>query len=120
MTSVGDFPPVETPTLARLTINDMQRELTEEISAQMGDMLGNWRVPTNRIISWFPTSRRFKSYGMWFKELMNHEILFSYYEMIKLGEGFHSAQVENLLEAHPLRVVQLSRDCGDSISQSPT
>lgn len=108
MTSVGDFPQVETPILDRLTINDMQRELTEEISAQMGDMLENWRVPTERILSWFPTSRRFKSYGMWFKELMSREILFAYYEMLKLGEGFHSAQIENLSAAHPLRIAQLS------------
>lgn len=108
VTSVGDFPQIETPELSRLTINDMCREFAQEISAQMGDMLENWRVPTERILSWFPTSYRTKSYGMWFKELISHEILFSYYEMLKLGEGFHSAQIENLSAAHPLRVVQLS------------
>ena len=108
LTSAGDFPQIETPELDRLTINEMRREFTEEISAQMIDMLENWRVPTERILSWFPTSRRVKSYGMWFKELMSREILFAYYEMLKLGEGFHSAQVENLAAAHPLRVAQLS------------
>ncbi len=108
LTSVGDFPQIETPELDRLTINDMRREFTEEIAAQMIDMLENWRVPTERILSWFPTSRRIKSYGMWFKELMSREILFAYYEMLKLGEGFHSAQVENLAAAHPLRTAQLS------------
>lgn len=109
LTSVGDFPQIETPELDRLTINEMRREFTEEIAAQMIDMLENWRVPTERILSWFPTSRRTKSYGMWFKELMSREILFAYYEMLKLGEGFHSAQVENLAAAHPLRVAQLSK-----------
>lgn len=108
LTSVGDFPQIETFELDRLTINEMRRELTEEISAQIIDMIENWRVPTERILSWFPTSRRTKSYGMWFRELMRHEILFSYYEMLHLGEGFHSAQVENLSAAHPLRVAQLS------------
>lgn len=108
LTSVGDFPQIETPELSRLTINEMRRSFTEEISAQMVDMLENWRVPTERILSWFPTSRRTKSYGMWFKELMSHEILFAYYEMLKLGEGFHSEQIENLSAAHPLRVAQLS------------
>ncbi|MBR0061091.1 MAG: radical SAM protein, partial [Selenomonadaceae bacterium] len=108
LTSVGDFPQIETPELDRLTINDMRREFTEEIAAQMIDMLENWRVPTERILSWFPTSHRIKNYGMWFKELMGREILFAYYEMLKLGEGFHSAQVENLAAAHPLRVAQLS------------
>lgn len=108
LTSVGDFPQIETFELDRLTINEMRRELTEEISAQIIDMIENWRVPTERILSWFPSSRRTKSYGMWFRELMRHEILFSYYEMLHLGEGFHSAQVENLSVAHPLRVAQLS------------
>ena len=108
ITSVGDFPQIETPELDRLTINEMRREFIKEISAQMIDMLENWRVPTERILSWFPNSRRSKSYGMWFKELMNQNILYSYYELIKLGEGFHSAQVDNLAVAHPLRVAQLS------------
>lgn len=108
LTSVGDFPQIETPELDRLTINDMRREFTEEIAAQIVDMLENWRVPTERVLSWFPTSRRIKNYGMWFKELMSSEILFAYYEMLKLGEGFHSAQVENLAAAHPLRVAHLS------------
>ena len=108
ITSVGDFPQIETPELDRLTINEMRREFIKEISAQMIDMLENWRVPTERILSWFPNSRRSKSYGMWFKELMNQNILYSYYELIKLGEGFHSAQVDNLSAAHPLRVAQLS------------
>jgi radical SAM superfamily enzyme YgiQ (UPF0313 family) len=108
LTSVGDFPQIETFELDKLTINEMRHEFTEEISAQMIDMLENWRVPTERILSWFPTSRRTKSYGMWFNKLTTHEILFAYYEMLHLGEGFHSAQVENLSAAHPLRVVQLS------------
>ena len=108
ITSVGDFPQIETPELDRLTINEMRREFIKEISAQMIDMLENWRVPTERILSWFPNSRRSKSYGMWFKELMNQNILYSYYELIKLSEGFHSAQVDNLSAAHPLRVAQLS------------
>ncbi|MBR4151620.1 MAG: radical SAM protein [Selenomonadaceae bacterium] len=108
ITSVGDFPQIETFELDKLTINEMRREFTEEISAQMIDMLENWRVPTERVLSWFPTSRRTKSYGMWFNKLTTHEILFAYYEMLHLGEGFHSAQVENLSEAHPLRVAQLS------------
>lgn len=127
LTSVGDFPQIETPALDRLAINDMRREFEEAITAQMIDMLENWRVPTERVFSWFPTSRRTKSYGMWFKVLMEQEILFAYYEMLKLGEGLQAAQVENLSAAHPLRVVQLSRHlhridtttaeiCGETLS----
>lgn len=127
LTSVGDFPQIETPALDRLTINDMRREFEEAIAAQMIDMLENWRVPTERILSWFQTSRRIKNYGMWFKVLTEREILFAYYEMLKLGEGLQAAQVENLSAAHPLRVVQLSRHlrridattaeiCGETLS----
>ena len=107
LTSVGDFPQIETPELDRLTINEMRREFTEEIAVQIVNMLENWRVPTELILKWFPTSQRTKSYGMWFRELASREILFAYYEMLKLGEGFHSAQVENLAAAHPLRVAYL-------------
>ncbi len=127
LTSAGDFSQIETDELDRLTINDMRREFEDEIAAQIVDMLENWRVPTERILSWFPTSRRIKSYGMWFTILLRQDILFAYYEMLKLGEGFHSAQVENLSAAHPLRVVQLSRHlrrcdknsaeiCGETLS----
>ena len=120
VTSAGDFPQIETDELDRLTINEMRREFEDEISAQIVDMLENWRVPTERILSWFPTSRRIKSYGMWFTILLRQDILFAYYEMLKLGEGFHSAQVENLSAAHPLRVVQLSRHlrrCGKNSAE---
>lgn len=120
LTSAGDFPQIETAEFDRLTINEMRREFEDEISAQIADMLENWRVPTERILSWFPTSRRIKSYGMWFTILLRQDILFAYYEMIFLGEGFHSAQVENLSAAHPLRVVQLSRHlrrCGKNSAE---
>ena len=107
LTSVGDFPQVETSELDRLTILEMRRELTDEISAQMVDMLENWRVPTEKILSWLREARLRKNYSAWFTELLRREILFAYYEMLERGEGFHSAQVENLSTAHPLRVVEL-------------
>lgn len=106
LTSVGDFPQVETAELDRLTILEMRRELIDEISAQMVDMLENWRVPTEKILSWLREARLRKNYSAWFTELLRREILFAYYEMLELGEGFHSAQVENLSAAHPLRVVE--------------
>ena len=107
LTSVGDFPQTETAELDRLEIAEMQREFQEEISAKMGDMLENWRVPTERILSWFSNSRRITHQGFWFAELFKRKFLFSYYEMLKLGEGFHSAQIENLAAAHPLRIMPL-------------
>lgn len=107
VTSTGDFPQIETPELDRLTIAEMKKELREEISSQMVEMLENWQVPTERILSWFPTEHREKSYGMWFMKLKQQEILRSYYEMLALGEGIQLAQVENLPAAIPMRVVPL-------------
>ncbi|MBR0261623.1 MAG: radical SAM protein [Selenomonadaceae bacterium] len=107
LTSVGDFPQTETPELDRLTIAEMQREFQQAISAKMVDMLENWRVPTERILSWLSNSRQITHQGYWYAELLQRKFLFAYYEMLKLGEGFHSSQVENLSTAHPLRIVPL-------------
>lgn len=107
LTSVGDFPQTETAELDRLTIAEMQRDFQQEISEKMVDMLENWRIPTERILSWFSSSRQLTHQGFWFAELFKKKFLFAYYEMLKLGEGFHSAQVENLSAAHPLRIMPL-------------
>ena len=106
VTSVGDFPQTETAELDRLTIAEMRQELHTSVFSQMAEMLENWQVPTERILSWFPKSRH-NNYGMWYNELRRQEILYAYYEILKIGEGFQSAQVENLAAAHPLRVAML-------------
>ena len=103
LTSAGDFPQIETTELDRFTIAEIQREFEEEIHQQMIEMLNNWQVPIERILSWFSAS----DYGVWFVRLMQQEILFSYYEMIKLGEAFMSKDVSNIYKAHPVRVVPL-------------
>lgn len=107
LTSVGDFPQTETDELDRLTIAEMQTEFQNEISAQMISMLKNRQVPTEKILSWFPKSKYTKNYGLLFVELMKQEILFAYYEMLNLDEGFESKDIKNLSLAHPLRVVEL-------------
>jgi len=107
LTSVGDFPQTETAELDRLTILEMQAKFQNEISAQMISMLKNRQVPTERILSWFPKSKHIQNNGLWFMELMNQKILFAYYEMLKLGEGFESKDIKNLSAAHPLRIVAL-------------
>ena len=106
VTSVGDFPQTETAELDRLSIAEMRQELHTAVFSQMAEMLENWQVPTERILSWFPKSRH-NNYGMWYNELRRQEILYAYYEILKIGEGFQSAQVENLAAAHPLRVAML-------------
>ena len=107
LTSCGDFPQTETDKLDRLTIAEMQVEFQNLISAQMTSMLKNRQVPTERILSWFPKNKQTKNYGLWFLELQKHEILFAYYEMLNLGEGFESKDIKNLSAVHPLRVVEL-------------
>jgi len=112
LTSVGDFPQIETAELDRFEITKMQLELQKEISAQMSSMLENDEVPTERILSWFPKSKMtrqgtLRHSGMWYYELIKNENLYAYYEMLKLGEGFQSKDIKNLSEAHPLRIVML-------------
>ena len=49
-------------------------------------------------------------YGSWFGLLTQEKILYPYYEMLKLKEGFESKDIENIAEAHPLRVVSLYKN----------
>ena len=107
LTSVGDFPQTETDELDRLTIAEMQTAFQNEISAQMISILKNRQVPTERILSWFPKSKYTNNYGLWFIELQKQEILFAYYEMLRLREGFESKEIKDLSAAHPLRVIEL-------------
>ena len=102
----GDFPQIETSELDRFSIAEMELQLQQEISSQIKEMLENWQVPTEIVLSWFPESPR-STKGFWYLELRRHEILFAYYEILKLGEGFHSSRVENLAAAHPMRVAIL-------------
>ena len=102
----GDFPQIETATLDKFTIAEMELELQQEILLKMKTMLESWQIPAERILSWFPKSSR-STNGLWFMELRRNEILFAYYEILKRGEGFHSSQIENLENAHPMRVAIL-------------
>ena len=49
------------------------------------------------------------SSGMWFLKLSQEVVLFSYYEMLYLGEGVDSKHVKFIEQAHPLRVAPLYR-----------
>ena len=109
LTSVGDFSQVETEQLDRMTIIEMQSGLEEEIKTQMIEMLHNGQVPTKRIISWLMNYRKRYGQNTWTMTLSQDEILFAYYEMIALGEGIESSRLENILTAHPMRVVPLYR-----------
>lgn len=107
VTAAGDFPQTETADLDRFTVAQMQKELEEAVARQMTLMLENWEVPTLRVLSWFAKSRYREGYGSWFLVLSRNDVLYSYYEMLYLGEGRESSQVVDILTAHPLRVVPL-------------
>ena len=107
VTSVGDFPQTETAELDRFTVAEMMYDLDNAISKQMIKMLENWEVPCETVMRWFSGARDRKTYGGWMLRLMSQEILFPYYEMLFLGEGNDSKHIENIADAHPLRVAML-------------
>lgn len=107
ITSVGDFPQASTDELSPYDIAIMQKLFEENISKQMIDMLENWEVPTERILSWFKNKSTQDLYGAWFLKLASQKVLYSYYEMLYLGEGKTSKDINDILKAHPLRVVPL-------------
>ena len=109
ITSVGDFPQAETEELDRYEIARMQKDFEMMITELMMDMLENWEVPTERVLSWFYKSQFKEGYGGWYLALSKNEILFSYYEMLYLGEGMDSKHVKDIEAAHPLRLGFLYR-----------
>jgi len=87
----------------------MQKQFEDNISKQMIDMLENWEVPTERILGWFKNKPIEEGTGAWFLKLLSQEVLYSYYEMLYLGEGSTSKDITDISKAHPLRVVPLYR-----------
>ena len=108
LTSAGDFPQTETSQFDRLAIAEKQAELETFIYEQMTELLKGRQIPTEKVLQWFGNSRRQPS--AWFMTLAQLENVHAYYEMLYLGEGEESCDVENLSEAHPLRVVSLYKN----------
>lgn len=109
LTSVGDFPQVETDELDRLTIVGMHNEFERALDDKMTELLENRRIPTERIIGWLRHSRGFYLQGAWSRKLSRLPILSAYYGLIANDEGRHSSEIDDLSTAHPLRVVPLYR-----------
>lgn len=109
VTSAGDFPQTETKELSRLDIAKMQLEMEQMIDSLMKNMLKNWEVPMQRILSWFENSNYREGRGAWYLLLSKDEVLYSYFESLYFKEGFHSSQISDLSEAHPLRIQPLYR-----------
>ncbi len=109
VTSIGDFPQAQTNKLSRLEIAKMQFDFEKMIDDLMIDMLDKWEVPTERVLSWFAGANFREGRGLWYMHLAKVERLYTYYEMLYLGEGKQSSQVDNIEDAHPLRTQPLYR-----------
>lgn len=107
LTSAGDFPQTETAEFDRITIAQKQAELEQYIDDTMFELIQNRQISTERILNWFRECQKYRS--LCFMILSRRENIYAYYEMLYLGEGVESGDVENLAEAHPLRVVPLYR-----------
>ena len=105
LTSVGDFPQTETTNFDKIAIAEKQAELENYIFDVMLELIKRRRISTEKILSWFGESSKYHS--TWFMALTQLENVYAYYEMLYLGEGSESSDIENLSEAHPLRVVPL-------------
>ena len=108
LTSAGDFPQTETEEFDRIAIGQRQAELEQYINATMLELIQSRQIPAERIFNWFGESQKHRS--LWFMTLSRRENVYAYYEMLYLGEGVESGDVENLAEAHPIRVVPLYKN----------
>ena len=129
VTSVGDFPQIETAQLDRLSIVAMQNEFEQAIDGKMTEMLEGGRVPTERIMRWLREDQSRYTRGAWVRKLRRLPVLQSYYELLSLGEGISSKDIDDLAAAHPLRVIHLYRNirsidartvevCGERLSDA--
>lgn len=108
LTSAGDFPQTETAEFDRIAIAEKQANLENYILEVMLEIIQSRQIPTEKILQWFGESHQ--NQGRWFMILSSLENIHTYYEMLYLDEGVESGDVENLAEAHPIRVVPLYKN----------
>lgn len=109
LTSVGDFPQIETAEIDKLKISEMRLEFEHFIEGTMIEILRRKLISTEEILSWFREPSKNFGHSAWFLILKEQELMFAYYEMLYLGEAFESNSIENLETAHPLRISLLYR-----------
>ena len=108
LTSLGEFPQAETSDYDRLAIAEKQLELEKFIEEEMRYILLSGQIPTSTILAWFSQSQIHYP-GAWFVILKQIEHLYAYYEMLYLGEGVESKDLNDIKSAHPMRVGYLYR-----------
>ncbi len=108
ITSLGDFPQVETKEFDRWDISEQINRMEQDLKKHMKQMLDNWMIPTETILRWLYFYDKNISSGLWFRYLLDNKVLFSYYSFLYSGEAQSSDCLEvDIIDAHPMRVVEI-------------
>ena len=108
LTSVGDFPLVDTEQLTLWEINEMGRLLQQEIVKHMQFMLTQQMIPHERILSWFQIGQaHYGGAGMWYQLAERMEFLGSYYTLLASSTVRRSKDIDSdfLATWHPQRLI---------------
>lgn len=115
LTSLGDFPQVETDKMSRWNISKQMKSMERSLKEHMKYMLDNWMVPTEYILRWFRLNEEKIRAGLWYRFLIENKVLYSYYSLINSGEVVSSSELRgNIKDAHPMRVIEIY----DNISEN--
>lgn len=107
-TSVDDFPQTETAELKRHQILQFVQKMEQEFTEVRKTMLLHGEVPMERILSWYPSSSVFKSYGLWWKTLCELPHLQAYGHLLLKQDGMTGKEAAIMgKKAHPMRLLPL-------------
>lgn len=110
LTSVDDFPQTETAEIDRWELQRLAQQMERELAAVRCEMLLAGEVPMERILTWYPSSSVFKSYGFWWQSLRKLPNLHAYGHLLLTHEGMTGREAEPLgRSAHPMRVLSLQQ-----------
>ncbi len=108
ITSLGDFPQIETREYSKWDICQQMKDMESSLREHMKYMLENWSVPTSYIKRWFGLRDKNISLGLWYRFLKENTVLFSYYSFLYSGEAVSSIELKNnIQDAHPMRVTEI-------------
>lgn len=112
ITSVGDFPQVETDTCNRLDIVKMMTELEGFIENIMKKMIKSGKISSEMIVSWFPSNFGYKNLGLWYYVLKTMPNIYNYHMLLKNEEAYEKEQLKYIdyYDLHPMRTVPLYKN----------
>lgn len=110
LTSVDDFPQTETDGFDRFRILQLVQNMEQEFNQVRQDMLLRGEVPMERILSWYPSTSVFKSYGLWWQTLCQLPHLLAYGHMLLTGDGMTGKDAAFMgVDAHPMRLLSIQQ-----------